>query len=72
MTASNIVNAVLASPDTAAFLSVPYILKMLAEDVQGIKLLQQMDLVSVGGAPLPEQCQLRYIIPMEFSTHRTS
>lgn len=57
MTATNIVNAVSACHDTAAFLSVPYILKMLAEDVEGLKMLQRMELVSVGGAPLPEACK---------------
>jgi hypothetical protein len=37
-----------------AFLSVPYILSTLAEDLdgEGIKMLQGMDFVSTGGAPL--------------------
>ncbi|KAI0083934.1 acetyl-CoA synthetase-like protein [Irpex rosettiformis] len=55
MTAASIIGAVSACPNNAAFLSVPYILKMLAEDTEGLKMLQRMDLVSVGGAPLPEQ-----------------
>ena len=57
MTSANIVGAVSACPRTAAFLSVPYILKMLAEDTEGLKMLQRMELVSVGGAPLPELCE---------------
>ena len=35
--------------------SVPYILQMMAEDSKGLESLQQMDLVSVGGAALPQE-----------------
>ena len=35
-----------------AFLSVPYILTVLAEDQGGMEMMKQMDLVSTGGAPL--------------------
>ncbi|KAI1083049.1 hypothetical protein F5B20DRAFT_577434 [Whalleya microplaca] len=35
------------------FSSVPYVLQMLAEDDDGVHLLQEMDLVGVGGAALP-------------------
>ena len=35
-----------------ALLSVPYILSILAEDLDGVRLLQGMDIVSTGGAPL--------------------
>ncbi|KAM0426471.1 hypothetical protein ACHAPT_008162 [Fusarium lateritium] len=35
------------------FSSVPYVLQMLAEEEQGIQVLQSMDLVGVGGAALP-------------------
>ncbi|EKM50503.1 uncharacterized protein PHACADRAFT_213424 [Phanerochaete carnosa HHB-10118-sp] len=54
MTVSNILGALSVCPDVRAFLSVPYILKMLAESSEGLKMLQTMDLVSTGGAPLPE------------------
>ncbi|UZJ51514.1 hypothetical protein CBS101457_000834 [Exobasidium rhododendri] len=36
------------------FLSVPFILEMLIKDAEGGKMLQKMDLVSTGGAPLDE------------------
>lgn len=35
------------------FSSVPYVLQMLAEEEEGVKFLQSMDLVGVGGAALP-------------------
>ncbi|KAI1337549.1 hypothetical protein F5Y15DRAFT_147572 [Xylariaceae sp. FL0016] len=35
------------------FSSVPYVLQMLAQEEEGIKFLQDMDLVGVGGAALP-------------------
>ncbi|GJE91273.1 hypothetical protein PsYK624_074220 [Phanerochaete sordida] len=54
MTVSNITGALSVCPDAHAFLSVPYILKMLAENSSGLQMLQTMDLVSTGGAPLPE------------------
>ncbi|KZT25172.1 acetyl-CoA synthetase-like protein, partial [Neolentinus lepideus HHB14362 ss-1] len=52
---SNVVSAVSACSDVRAFLSVPYILKMLSESESGIRMLQAMHLVSTGGAPLPEE-----------------
>ncbi|KAI0343014.1 acetyl-CoA synthetase-like protein [Trametopsis cervina] len=55
ITIANILGAVAACPESSAFLSVPYILKLLAEDSEGLEMLQRMELVSVGGAPLPEQ-----------------
>lgn len=36
------------------FSSVPYILQMMADDAEGLKWLQKMDIVGVGGAALPE------------------
>ena len=54
VTATNVVGAVSACTGVAAFLSVPYILKALAEDANGLKMLKNMNLVSTGGAPLPE------------------
>jgi len=40
--------------DIHYFLSVPFILEMLIKSEEGIKMLQRMDLVSTGGAPLSE------------------
>jgi thioester reductase-like protein/acyl-coenzyme A synthetase/AMP-(fatty) acid ligase len=37
------------------FSSVPYVLQMMAEDKDGLKHLQQMDIVGVGGAALPAE-----------------
>ncbi|PSS31017.1 hypothetical protein PHLCEN_2v2430 [Hermanssonia centrifuga] len=55
ITVSNILGAMSATTSRiTAFLSVPYILKMLAEDPRGLQMLQRMELVSTGGAPLPE------------------
>ncbi|KAF7794267.1 hypothetical protein EIP86_005400 [Pleurotus ostreatoroseus] len=54
MTVSNVVGSMSYCSDASAFLSVPYILKLLAEDPRGMRLLQRMELVSTGGAPLPE------------------
>ncbi|CAH0056195.1 unnamed protein product [Clonostachys solani] len=58
ITASNIISAVAyarrkCDAPVQYFTSVPYILQMLAEDKRGVELLQSMDLVGVGGAPLP-------------------
>jgi len=36
------------------FLSVPFLREMLLQDDDGMQMLQRMDLVSTGGAPLPE------------------
>ena len=54
MTVQNITGALSACPGTEAFLSVPYILKMLAEHPDGLMMLRSMNLVSTGGAPFPE------------------
>ena len=54
VTVKNIVEALAICPGTDAFLSVPYILKMLAESKDGLEMLRTMNLVSTGGAPLPE------------------
>ena len=61
ITASNVIGALSICPGVRAFLSVPYILKMLAESADGLKMLQTMDLVSTGGAPLPEA--RKYLTP---------
>ncbi|CAD6891430.1 unnamed protein product [Tilletia controversa] len=37
------------------FLSVPFLLEVLLQDPDGIHMLQRMQLVSTGGAPLPEE-----------------
>lgn len=57
MSVKNITGAMSICPDTQAFLSVPYILKMLAEHPDGLKMLISVNLVSTGGAPLPETCE---------------
>jgi hypothetical protein len=54
MTVPNILGAMSICSEITAFLSVPYILKMLAESSDGMQMLRGMDLVSTGGAPLPE------------------
>ncbi|KIP01884.1 hypothetical protein PHLGIDRAFT_16917 [Phlebiopsis gigantea 11061_1 CR5-6] len=54
MTVKNIAGALAVCPGVDAFLSVPYILKMLAEHEDGLEILRVMSLVSTGGAPLPE------------------
>lgn len=36
------------------FLSVPFVLEMMSKEWRGLEYLAQMDLVSTGGAPLPE------------------
>ncbi|KAK7890423.1 hypothetical protein LTR67_008309 [Exophiala xenobiotica] len=43
------------SPEVKYFSSVPYILQMMADDKAGLKHLQRMDIVGVGGAALPEE-----------------
>ncbi|KAI9677427.1 MAG: putative NRPS-like protein biosynthetic cluster [Caeruleum heppii] len=40
-------------PRVAYFSSVPYVLQMLAEEQEGLKVLRNMDIVGVGGAALP-------------------
>ncbi|ETI24620.1 hypothetical protein G647_03989 [Cladophialophora carrionii CBS 160.54] len=41
--------------DVSYFSSVPYVLQMIAEDKHGLKHLQRMDIVGVGGAALPAE-----------------
>lgn len=54
ITAANICSAVNCVQDGTLkyFSSVPFVLQMLSEEEEGIKLLRAMDLVGVGGAPL--------------------
>lgn len=42
------------TPSVSYFASVPYILQMLAEEDDGLNMLKRMQLVSVGGAALPQ------------------
>lgn len=42
-------------PHIKYFSSVPYVLQMMANDAHGLKHLQQMDIVGVGGAALPTE-----------------
>lgn len=54
ITSSNLLAAFKAVPvQHTSFLSVPYILEMLAETSEGLKALQELELVSTGGSPLP-------------------
>ncbi|KAK4941529.1 putative NRPS-like protein biosynthetic cluster [Elasticomyces elasticus] len=42
-------------PEVKYFSSVPYVLQMMAEDKNGLRHLQHMDIVGVGGAALPAE-----------------
>ena len=54
ITAANLLQAFSAVPEPAtSFLSVPYILEMLAEGNAGMESLVKFELVSTGGSPLP-------------------
>ncbi|KAJ9616972.1 hypothetical protein H2200_000693 [Cladophialophora chaetospira] len=44
-----------SGPEVKYFSSVPYVLQMMAEDAEGLKQLQRMDIVGVGGAALPTE-----------------
>lgn len=66
ITADNIIKAVnfarsVDSTPVANFSSVPYVLQLLADTKQGIKLLQSMDMVGVGGAALPDSIGNRLV-----------
>ncbi|KAK2624889.1 hypothetical protein QTJ16_006082 [Diplocarpon rosae] len=43
------------TPPVKYFSSVPYVLQMLADTIEGLSALKQMDIVGVGGAALPTQ-----------------
>ncbi|KAJ4557146.1 putative NRPS-like protein biosynthetic cluster [Exophiala dermatitidis] len=43
------------APEVKYFSSVPYVLQMMANDKHGLKYLQSMDIVGVGGAALPTE-----------------
>ncbi|KAL9587944.1 MAG: hypothetical protein Q9203_003237, partial [Teloschistes exilis] len=43
------------TPPVKYFSSVPYILQMVAAEAEGMKMLQRMDMVGVGGAALPQE-----------------
>ncbi|PWN45585.1 acetyl-CoA synthetase-like protein [Ceraceosorus guamensis] len=54
-TSANILSSVAAcSQEVHYFLSVPFILEALSREEVGLNMLHRMDLVSTGGAPLPE------------------
>jgi len=55
ITAPNVLASLGACPPIAYFLAVPFVLKLLAEDVKARQKLAEMDMISVGGAPLPEE-----------------
>lgn len=53
ITSSNLLEAFKACPEQpTSFLSVPYILEMLADTKEGMEKLAGFDLVSTGGSPL--------------------
>lgn len=53
ITSTNLLSAFEAVPTKhTSFLSVPYILEMLAETPEGMASLQRLELVSTGGSPL--------------------
>ena len=54
ITASNVLGAMSVCDRVSAFLSVPYVLKLVAEDAEGVRMLGRMGVVSTGGAALPE------------------
>ena len=43
------------TPPVAYFSSVPYVLQLLEEEAEGLRWLQKMDIVGVGGAALPNE-----------------
>ncbi|XMA19260.1 hypothetical protein WAI453_012051 [Rhynchosporium graminicola] len=49
------------TPPVKYFSSVPYILQMLSETSEGLEALQEMDIVGVGGAALPESVGNRLV-----------
>ncbi|KAE8243855.1 hypothetical protein A4X13_0g6920 [Tilletia indica] len=54
-TTSNILASIEACPEPIHyFLSVPFLLEVLLQEQAGIQMLQSVQLVSTGGAPLPE------------------
>lgn len=62
VTASNLLQSFeVCGEDVTAFLSVPYILEMLAEVPEGLQKLVSFELVSTGGSPLPSQVGNRMV-----------
>lgn len=56
ITAANILASLKAcDPAPSYFLAVPYVLKLLAEDPSARTELAKFDMISVGGAPLPDE-----------------
>jgi acyl-coenzyme A synthetase/AMP-(fatty) acid ligase len=64
ITARNICNSLTAAasyaateglPEVKYFSSVPYVLQMMESDEEGLSMLQNMDIVGVGGAALPAE-----------------
>ncbi|TIA44713.1 acetyl-CoA synthetase-like protein [Aureobasidium pullulans] len=63
ITAANVIKCLSAAgestkqglPPVKYFSSVPYVLQMMEADEQGFKYLQNMDIVGVGGAALPDE-----------------
>lgn len=62
ITSSNLLEAFNACPEKlTSFLSVPYILEMLADTKEGLKKLAGFELVSTGGSPLAPHLGDRFV-----------
>ncbi|KAJ8082482.1 putative NRPS-like protein biosynthetic cluster [Marasmius tenuissimus] len=54
LTSANICAVYAASPPARQCFAVPYVIKLLGETEEGVKMLSTFDVVSFAGAPLPE------------------
>ncbi|KIK50782.1 hypothetical protein GYMLUDRAFT_51012 [Collybiopsis luxurians FD-317 M1] len=59
LTAANICAVHALSPDTRQCFAVPYVIKLLGETPEGVKMLSSFDVVSYAGAPLPDDLGTR-------------
>jgi acyl-CoA synthetase (AMP-forming)/AMP-acid ligase II len=55
LTTANILSALKAAPEVQGFYVVPYVLKLLAESEEGVRLLKGFRLVTYGGAACPDE-----------------
>ncbi|KAJ4473884.1 L-aminoadipate-semialdehyde dehydrogenase [Lentinula aciculospora] len=59
LTSTNICAVHAQSPDTRQFFAVPHVIKLLGETEEGVRMLATFDVVSYGGAPLPDDIGTR-------------
>ncbi|KAJ3895239.1 L-aminoadipate-semialdehyde dehydrogenase [Lentinula edodes] len=59
LTSANICAVHALSPDTRQCFAVPYVIKLLGETEEGVKMLTTFDVVSYAGAPLPDDLGTR-------------